>query len=368
MRIGLMGGSFDPVHIGHISIVEDAIRLFDLDEFYFIPTGNNPWKDQQNASDFHRINMLELAIHKIRTDKFIGIEMFEINHKNEKNYTFKTLQYLLKKDSSNKYYYFMGMDQAEKFHLWKNADQIANMVQLVCFDRGGYVNENDNINIYHFIKMEHNAVTASSSEVREGSIHLLDKDVLKYISKNGLYLDTMIKPRMKEKRYLHSISVAKLAYEIALSNGLDANKAYIAGIMHDVAKEIPYNQSLKMMKEHFNEFSTKPEYIWHQWLSAYVSENEFLIEDKEILKAIEDHTTASPTISKIGMCLYVADKLDPLRGYDSSEDIALCKKDIVEGFKKSLVSFYEFSTKKGRHIDPCFFDVYNVFVKGDING
>lgn len=365
MKIGLLGGSFDPIHIGHISIVKQAIELFGLDEFYFIPTGNNPWKDQQNASNIHRIKMIELAIKKIDINAYIGIEEYEINHKDGKNYTYMTLEHLKSIHPENDYYYFMGMDQAEKFHLWRNAESISEMVQLVCYDRGGYVEEHENINKYNFIKMQHNAITASSSEVREGNIHLLDRDVLRYISKNGLYLDTMIKPRMKEKRYLHSLSVAKLAYDIALSNGLDADKTYIAAIMHDVAKEIPYEISLKMMKDFYPEFVNKPEYIWHQWLSAYVSKNEFLIEDEEILKAIEDHTTASPTISKIGMCLYVADKLDPLRGYDSSEDIALCKKDILEGFKKSLISFYEFSTKKGRHIDPCFFDVYNVFVKGE---
>ena len=72
----------------------------------------------------------------------------------------------------------------------------------------------------------------------------------------------------------------------------------------------------------------------------------FLIEDPIILKAIEDHTTASVDISLIGKCLYVADKLDPLRGYDSSKQIELCKKDINAGFRDSLIDFYEFSKKK----------------------
>lgn len=367
MKIGLLGGSFDPIHLGHVSIVEKAIEIFDLDEFYFVPTGINPWKDCQNVSDSHRIAMLEIAIEKISTDKYVGIEKYEIEHNDERNYTYKTLEYLKSKYPANDYYYFMGMDQVEKFHLWKESKKISEMVQLVCFDRGGYTEYCENINIYHFKKMNHNALTASSSDVRNGNISLLDSDVLRYISKHGLYLDTMIKPRMKEKRYLHSLSVAKLAREIAESNHLDFHKAYIAGIMHDVAKEIPYEKSLEMMNTYYNEFADKPVNIWHQWLSAYVSEKEFLIDDKEILKAIEDHTTASPTISKIGMCVYVADKLDPLRGYDSSKDIELCKENIVEGFKRSLISFYDFSIKKGRHIDSCFFDVYNVFVKGDLN-
>lgn len=364
MKIGLLGGSFDPIHLGHMSIVKEAIKEYDLDQFYFIPTGINPWKDQQNASDEDRVKMIEIAIKKMEHQRFIGIEKYEIEHNDEKNYTIKTLEYLTQKNPDNKYYYFMGMDQAELFHKWKHAKKISQLVQLVCFDRGGYSTESKNIAKYHFMKMAHQPITASSSEIREGHLELLDTDVLKYISQNGLYLETMIKNRMKKKRYLHTLSVASLAKEIAECNQLDGKKAYIAGIMHDVAKEMEHDAAYQLMKEHYPDFIDKPEPVWHQWLSAYVSEHEFLISDPVILKAIEDHTTASPTISRIGMCLYVADKLDPLRGYDSSSDIELCKKDVVEGFKKSLISFYEFSMKKGRSIDPCFYDVYNVFVKG----
>ena len=135
-------------------------------------------------------------------------------------------------------------------------------------------------------------------------------------------------------------------------------------MMHDVAKEMPHDQAKKLMKKYYASHLDQPEPIWHQWLSRYVCENEFLISDEEILKAIEDHTTASTSMSLLGMCLYCADKLDPLRGYDSSEQITLCKHDIEAGFRNCLTDFYEFSTKKHRPIDPCFFEVYDKYVKG----
>ena len=320
--------------------------------------------DCTHASNEERIDMLKIAISKMKSKKKIGIEMYEIKHCEEKNYTYQTLKHLVKKHPKIKYYYFMGYDQLDKFHLWKKPKKLSRLVSLVCFKRGGYEFNEDNFKKYHFHKLKHHALKASSSEIREGNLSLLDKDVLKYISKNGLYLETMIKNRMKEKRYQHSLSVASLAKEIADENGLDGQKAYIAGILHDVAKEMKHEDALRLMKRNYPQFVNKPEPIWHQWLSAYVSHYEFLVEDEGILKAIEDHTTASPSISKLGMCLYVADKLDPLRGYDSSKDIELCKKNIVEGFKQSLISFYQFSKSKNREIDPCFFDVYNHFVKG----
>ena len=85
------------------------------------------------------------------------------------------------------------------------------------------------------------------------------------------------------------------------------------------------------------------------------------------MQAITNHTTASMEMSKLDMCVYCADKLDPLRGYDSSKQIALCKEDILEGFKGELVNFYNFSKEKNRDIDECFFDVYQKYCKGDCN-
>lgn len=158
-----------------------------------------------------------------------------------------------------------------------------------------------------------------------------------------------------------------MAKEIAKANHLNEQQAYIAGMFHDVAKEMPDEQALEIMKSHFEKFVDKPIAIWHQWVSKYVSENEFMIDDPVILKAIEDHTTGSLNISPIGKCVYVADKLDPTRGYDSSAQIELCKKDIHAGFRNSLIEFYEFSKKKSRNIDECFYEIYNKYVvRGEI--
>lgn len=113
-------------------------------------------------------------------------------------------------------------------------------------------------------------------------------------------------------------------------------------------------------------YVNKPIAIWHQWISRYISEKEYLIDDPVVLQAIENHTTASIDISQIGKCVYVADKLDPLRGYDSSKQIEICKKDIDRGFIDALDDFYQFSKSKQRKIDESFNDIYKHFVlKGE---
>ncbi|WP_295289448.1 nicotinate-nucleotide adenylyltransferase [uncultured Catenibacterium sp.] len=365
MKIGLLGGSFDPIHKGHIEIASEAMTSLALDSFYFIPTKNNPWKDNQNAPGASRKEMIEIAIHQDPKMKVCTIELDSTS--NEKNYTIDTIHALKKMYPDDTLYYLMGMDQAMAFEKWKEAKEISELVQLVAFNRGGYPTTHPNLETYHFIKMNNVEITASSTEIKEGALNMLDEDVLRYISQNGLYLDTMIKNRMKEKRYKHTLSVASLTRDFCESNGIDPLKGYIAGMMHDVAKEMPHDQAKELMKKYYASHLDQPEPIWHQWLSRYVCENEFLINDEEILKAIEDHTTASTSMSLLGMCLYCADKLDPLRGYDSSEQITLCKHDIEAGFRNCLTDFYEFSTKKHRPIDPCFFEVYDKYVKGENN-
>lgn len=364
-KIGLFGGSFDPIHKGHIDIAKEALHQLQLDEIQLIPTQHNPWKDKTNTTVKDRLEMIHLALEDTQNISINTIEI-DMQH-NDKNFTIDTLKLLKKKYLDVQFYYIMGMDQAILFHKWKDAKKISKMVQLVTFQRGGYQEKDDNLKKYHFILLNNLPIHASSSEARNGHIEMLDPKVLHYITNHGLYLDGLVSIKMKKKRWKHTCSVAKLAKEIAEANGLNGQQAYIAGMFHDVAKEMEYEQSLKIMQEHFSRFVNKPVAIWHQWVSRYVSEHEYLIDDEVILKAIEDHTTASLDISPIGKCVYVADKLDPLRGYDSSNQIRLCKDNIHEGFKESLIDFYKFSKKKNREIDECFYEIYDYFVvKGEI--
>ena len=128
MKIGLLGGSFDPIHKGHIEIASEAITSLSLDSFYFIPTKNNPWKDNQNAPGASRKEMIEIAIHQDPKMKVCTIELDSLS--NEKNYTIDTIHALKKMYPDDTLYYLMGMDQAMAFEKWKNAEDISKLVQL----------------------------------------------------------------------------------------------------------------------------------------------------------------------------------------------------------------------------------------------
>ena len=364
-KVGLFGGSFDPIHKAHVTIAKLALEQLQLDKIQFIPTKNNPWKDQNCATRQERLDMMVLAI---QDETEMTINNIEIDSKSDKkNFTVDTLKILTKQNPDIKYYYIMGMDQANLFDRWKDAELISQMVQLVAFQRGGFEPYVPIIQQFHFILLKNEPIYASSSDVRKGHIEMLDESVLRYITRHGIYLETLIFNRMKEKRWKHTCSVARLAADIAKSNHLNEKQAYIAGMFHDIAKEMNETESTAIMQAYFPEYMSKPKPIWHQWVSRYVSEHEYLIDDIIVLNAIEHHTTGSIDISAIGKCVYVADKLDPLRGYNSAQQIEVCKKDIHQGFRNSLNEFYEFSIRNNRNIDECFYEIYDYFVtKGEI--
>ena len=363
-RVGVLGGSFDPVHIGHVRIVKEAMQQLHLDQCILIPTKNNPWKNAHFASTTDRLEMLSIAFRDIPN---ITISKLEVEtSSNTKNYTIDTISTLQTQWPSTSLYYIMGMDQACQFQDWMGAQAISERVQLIAFPRMGY-KPNATLEKYHFQSLQMEPSGYASSLIRQGDIDGLDPNVLQYITNHGLYLETLLANTMSQKRFKHTKSMAHLAKEIANSNDIDANKAYIAGMFHDIAKEMPMDQAKSIMEQNFPQYLNKPVPVWHQWLSAFVAKNKYQINDPEILQAIENHTTASTTMSLLDMCIYVADKYDPDRGYDSSKEIALCKENVQQGFKKCLQDFVEYATTKQIPIDPAFDLVYEKYVKENIN-
>ncbi|MDD3808695.1 MAG: nicotinate-nucleotide adenylyltransferase [Erysipelotrichaceae bacterium] len=364
MKIGIFGGSFDPIHKSHIDVIENSISQLGLDLLLVVPTKKNPWKAKSYASDEQRKAMIEIALKKI--DK-ARLETIEIDSDlDDVNFTVDTLELLSNKYPDSEFHLIMGMDQASMFHKWHQAPKISRDVHLVCFLRLGY-EYNENIDKFNFTILDMEPTSISSSDVRSGHLEYLQKRVLKYISREGIYLNTMIKPMMSLRRYQHTLSVAKLAVELAKANDIEQKQAYIASILHDITKEMDLKKELKIMQKHYSDKMALPHEVWHQYTGAYMAKKQFLVEDNKVIQAIEGHTTATTKMSKLDKLVYVADKLDPLREYDTSPQIALAKTDIDAAFVECLKDFYSFSKKKNRKIDNCFYDVYKKYV-GEING
>ena len=130
MRIGLLGGSFDPVHKAHLSLAHAALTALELDQVQFIPAGQ-PWQRAPlGASPTHRLEMLKLATRDTNTFEVNPIEIHRIGP----TYTIETLQAL---DPAHEYFWILGADQLTNFCTWHRWADIVERVHLAVAQRPG---------------------------------------------------------------------------------------------------------------------------------------------------------------------------------------------------------------------------------------
>lgn len=187
MRIGIMGGTFNPVHLGHLNMAEQVRKKLDLDEIWFIPNNIPPHKKMDGfVSTKDRLAMLSLAT---RSNLHFRIMLLEIL-RGGVSYTVDTLRYLKKRAPRNQYYLIMGSDEVESFPEWKDPEIIARLATLVGVKRPNYQVESK----YPMIWVEAPSLEISSSYIRQNiamgqSIrYLVPEKVWQYIQERGLYL------------------------------------------------------------------------------------------------------------------------------------------------------------------------------------
>lgn len=198
-RLGILGGTFDPIHNGHITVAQDALEKLDLDEVIFIPNHIPPHKKHNNYvnNDYHRYHMVRLAIKGHPNFRISNIEQ----KCSGKSYTYITLKKLKEYYTNSDLYFIMGDDSFFSFETWKNPHIICKNANLVIGKRNLFsekeykkqakkLKEKFDANV---IFLTNNMVFVSSSEIRNNEIkeedlkEFLPKDVYAYIQENHLY-------------------------------------------------------------------------------------------------------------------------------------------------------------------------------------
>lgn len=190
-RIGLFGGTFDPVHNGHVAIVNSFLSSNEIDELWVVLTPFPPHKqDKEHASYDHRKHMLDLAFCD-HTNVLVSTVEKQLP---KPSYTIQTLKYLQSKYDDVKFYLCIGEDSLVNFDKWKDNLAILERCELLVAERPGISHKGTESNILkktHFIA--HEPVEASSTSVRSllslgrDVKHLLPQKVYKYINEHHLY-------------------------------------------------------------------------------------------------------------------------------------------------------------------------------------
>ena len=372
-RVGIFGGSFDPVHKEHFNMALGAIKELNLDLLYVIPTHKAPHKKGAVASDKDRFNML-LECFKGQTK--IVVSPFEIEQKGV-SYTYLTITYFKNLYKNADLFFLMGSDMLSSFLTWKNPEIIVKNSHLVLTSRSG---ENDldktavsQIENKFNIKIErlnYLGEDLSSTKIRVYASLGLDLSdfvldgVKNYILKGGLYsgnyLYRYINKELPEKRKIHTAGVILTALRLAKKMGVSEEKVETTALLHDVAK---YKNASDFLD--FKIDASIPKAIEHQFLGAHIAKTVLNIEDEEILDAIRYHSTGKKDMSLLSKIIYVADLIEPNRKYEGVEILRQkIDKDFESGFAFCTQEVLKFLEKNGEPIYYLANEVANYY-KGE---
>lgn len=132
----------------------------------------------------------------------------------------------------------------------------------------------------------------------------------------------IVRPFLGDKRYRHSVCVSESAGALAEKYGADVYKAKVAGILHDIMKDMPPEDQLMMMTRYdiiLSDVERSAQKLWHAMLAAAYLENELQITDRDILNAVRYHTTARENMSLLEKVLFIADFISADRDYSGVE-------------------------------------------------
>lgn len=203
MNIGIIGGTFDPIHNGHLIIAEYARTSLNLDKVLFIPSGIHPFKDNKNITDAKdRMDMILLAIDSNLCFELSTLEIARTGI----TYTIDTIISLKDKYPEDELYFIFGTDIVFELDKWKRIEELSGLCNLVLLDRPGKeekevykkIKELRYLNNVHIEKIKSPIIDISSTEIRERvgnnlSIrYLVPESVREYIAKNKLYTQVSI--------------------------------------------------------------------------------------------------------------------------------------------------------------------------------
>ena len=185
-KVGILGGTFDPPHYGHLLIANEVRSALELDKIWFMPNHEPPHKKKpESVEDEDRLHMLELAIAE---NANFSIQPIEMERKGP-SYTVDTMKILHTEYPNHQFYFIIGADMIEYLPKWHDIDILVNLVQFVGVKRKSYSHQTD----YPVLYIDVPAIDVSSSMIRDrvkkgqSVRYLLPDSVIDYIEEKQLY-------------------------------------------------------------------------------------------------------------------------------------------------------------------------------------
>ncbi len=388
-KMALFGGTFDPIHSSHISM---ALRLADvlgLDAVLLMPTYVPPHKIRESmASAHHRLAMCRLAA---RSYPILQVSDAEIS-RGGASFTVDTLTQLREQYPDTQWYVITGADMFCTLRTWHRFADLKHMATFCTVPRAGtdadilrrYADEltADGVACYVDTQPEQPiSSTAIRQRIADGQSldRLVPTVVEEYIRANGLYqpaamdvrsrdeqFKQIIRTRLSDYRYRHSLCVADEAARLARRYGADAEKAYTAGILHDIMKDADAHTQLQILAEFailLDEVERISPTLWHARAGEAFIRHILELPDEDILSAVRYHTTGRAGMSLLEKILFVADFTSADRTYDDVDEMRRLSDVSLEAAMEYGIAYTIHDLlSKGRAVHPDTLAAYNEII------
>ena len=378
-QIGLMGGSFNPIHLAHVHLAREALSGGYVDEVIFLPTGNPPHKGAELAGRQERYEMTCLAV---AGEARMSVSREEIDREGV-IYTVDTLRALHARMPDAQFVYLIGADTLLLLPTWRSIETVITLCGfLVCMRPGeDDAKAREAASLWRARGAQVAFMNAARMDISSTDIRrrlreglpvkgMLDARVERYIRERGLYgtqgtdgtvgmkrekIMYKLKKELDAQRYTHTLGVEETARQMALLFGEDPQKAALAGLLHDCAKCMTLTQMVKAAKGvPLDPVMKESKALMHAVAGMCVAKNVYGVDDPDVLGAIRWHTTGHAGMTRLEKIIYLADMIEPSRKpYPGLEEIrALCWKGLDLAMHTALTMSLEHVVSQGKTLHP----------------
>ena len=348
MRIGIYGGTFNPIHLGHLTAAKAAMAQLQLDKLLLIPDNVPPHKKMPEGSPSgeERLEMVTLATAELGKN----VEVLDIElRRTGKSYTRDTLLALHQQYPDDELWLLMGSDMFLSLQSWYHPEEICALAHLGAFSRIEAAEDAAFAAQKAFLEQEYSAkvetidnadvIEISSTDVRtalaqgQGSAYLSEA-VYGYILRKHLYgtqqeltgltpeqLRPIALSYLKPKRMPHVLGTEQEAIRLAQQYGADVTEARIAALLHDCTKKLEMDEQLRLCEKYgvvLDELEQKALKLLHSKTGAEIARDVFGVSDA-VYEAIRWHTTGKPDMTTLEKVIYLSDYIEPTRNFPGVE-------------------------------------------------
>lgn len=366
MRIGILGGTFNPIHTAHVQMARIARDEAALDQVLLIVSADPPHKrvdGEVPARERYRLTQLALD----GEERIVPSDLEIL--RGGKSYMLLTLQELKARYPGAALSLIVGSDMLSDLPNWYHPEEVLALADVLCVPRIGR-NENDGETAQMLTQRYHTSVRIlsgkadmiSSTDIRHRLMEglpvdgLMPETVEQAIYEGGEYFPAEVR-RMQEqcraaltpRRFTHVCGTMRAAAMLSVLWNQDAKKARIAALLHDCAKCLdPLRQEVLSGDE------TGISPVYHAFAGAVLAKMDYGVTDETILRAIRLHTTGDSGMTDFDALIYAADLIEPTRTFHGVEDYRNRLSNEIDPFMRyALRRVYQLIEKKGWGVHPA---------------